>query len=374
MIYLTLTVLKEIRGRSKTSLPSPLPSTQTDDLPSDFANEPIAAWLEENASVVVTQGEHEYVCSYRRVSHANLHQIFHEMSAVEIAQCLSKQLHSIYATIHARELVIWGRSKSKERDCPRFFTLVKCFNRLSAFFSSLIVTKMYLKERLEIIHKILDICQSLLTHHNYLAFQAVLSSLNHSSVERMKRTWASLEHTRSKDLESYREIMSQFGNFSTYRGLVALANAPFLPYPGCTTKDLLFLNDGNPDYINKEVNVAKMLKISECVYEFKRGQSEVYVFAELRWDESVWDMSEYLPMSEAELDRWSRLSEPLDYEKKLVEMYEQHALLQDELKAVKEQCELQVEEVKRKCEKEVEMMKQNYEDQIQKLREAAGGV
>ena len=93
-------------------------------------------------------------------------------------------------------------------------------------------------------------------------------------------------------MDVYSELMSQLGNFRNYRQKLSQTTPPRIPFLGfveerkkekkrkkererdcevycsdyfvfrCTTKDLLFTQDGNPNMINGAINISKIAKLS----------------------------------------------------------------------------------------------------------------
>ena len=146
--------------------------------------------------------------------------------------------------------------------------------------------------------------------------------------------------------------MSQIGNFAAYRSHLSHASPPFIPYPGCATKDLLFLLDGNPDYINKLLNVSKMAKIAETIFEFKRGESEPYKFDVRRRDSSKWRFLSdgYVAITDNELDWWSRQVEPASYEAKIEELLKKCSQFESEIGRLRKEKEVREREWERERE------------------------
>ena len=55
--------------------------------------------------------------------------------------------------------------------------------------------------------------------------------------------------------------------------LASFKGKSFIPFFGCTSKDLLFTMDGNPDHIQGSLNVLKICRVSEIIFDFKKGIS-----------------------------------------------------------------------------------------------------
>lgn len=70
-------------------------------------------------------------------------------------------------------------------------------------------------------------------------------------------------------------------NFQEYREMIHSVNPPCIPFLGIYLQDLTFIEDGNPDYINKPrglINFAKRQKAAEVIREINQFQSPPYTF------------------------------------------------------------------------------------------------
>jgi hypothetical protein len=108
----------------------------------------------------------------------------------------------------------------------------------------------------------------------------------------------------------------------------------------CVTKDLLFTYDGNPDFVNDLINVSKLTKMAELVYDFTSRCDIPYMGIEEEGDENKWNLLDFTPFTDEELAEWSKMGEPLDKEKKIIELFERQLKLQEELEQMRRTLEL----------------------------------
>ena len=83
-------------------------------------------------------------------------------------------------------------------------------------------------------------------------------------------------------------ILSMDDNASVYRSDLGAITAPYVPYIGIHTKDLIFLLDGNKDFLERtdgdgstdgEINFFKFYKVYQTVSSIMSGvQGGVYDF------------------------------------------------------------------------------------------------
>ena len=106
---------------------------------------------------------------------------------------------------------------------------------------------------------------------------AIISGLNVSAVTRLKSTWEAVESKHKEKLKQLEELVSPNSNYRNYRlhmeGFEMVRQdqkEPCIPFFGLHLKDLLFINDGNPKFLeNGFVNFSKMKTIYEKVARLK---------------------------------------------------------------------------------------------------------
>jgi hypothetical protein len=119
------------------------------------------------------------------------------------------------------------------------------------------------------------------------------------------------------------------------------------------TKDLIFTFDGNPDHVKGSINVTKIIRMADIIFGFTSGNDIPYHGIEEDKDITQWELLDLNPLSDEELSNWSKLVEPLDREKKIIELVEKQMKLQEELEQTKralENSNRQLENAQRKLE------------------------
>ena len=146
-------------------------SDVTPDVTDEFGA--ILPWLDEKATLTLRMDDRLFHWKYHPHVHADadVNDDFVNSSADASARQLCVCEYELYCGVGTRELLTWSRSKAKETDCPKLSAFVWHFNRLSTFFTSLIVKRVYMEARVSVIIKMIDVCTALLQYGNYLAFQ-----------------------------------------------------------------------------------------------------------------------------------------------------------------------------------------------------------
>jgi hypothetical protein len=199
----------------------------------------VIMWFQSGFHVTIRDGDKIYPCicvaivnkSWDNISNGESLGLFFSHSAFEIAQFISHYQHSIYSSIHPREIFMWTHTKRKERDCPSMYALVSHFNRLASWAVHGVVTRIKKKERVMVLSKIVEACRFCFEMNNFLAVQAFVSAYHHSAIVRMKKT-LTLIGPLAKEMAQFSDVMSHVGNFSAYRTKLAGAKPPRIPYVG----------------------------------------------------------------------------------------------------------------------------------------------
>uniref|UniRef100_A0A3Q1BTC1 Ras protein specific guanine nucleotide releasing factor 1 n=1 Tax=Amphiprion ocellaris TaxID=80972 RepID=A0A3Q1BTC1_AMPOC len=159
---------------------------------------------------------------------------FENHSALEIAEQLTLLDHVVFKVIPYEEFFGQGWMKNdKNEKTPYIMRTTKHFNDISNLIATEILHCEDVVSRVAVIEKwvaVADICRCL---HNYNAVLEITSSLNRSSVFRLKKTWLKV----SKQV----------------------CDPPCVPYLGMYLTDLAFIEEGTPNYTEDNlVNFSKM--------------------------------------------------------------------------------------------------------------------
>uniref|UniRef100_A0A8C2XE93 Ras protein specific guanine nucleotide releasing factor 1 n=1 Tax=Cyclopterus lumpus TaxID=8103 RepID=A0A8C2XE93_CYCLU len=166
---------------------------------------------------------------------------FESQSALEIAEQLTLLDHLVFKVIPYEEFFGQGWMKNdKNEKTPYIMRTTKHFNDISNLIATEILRCDDVVTRVLVIEKwvaVADICRCL---HNYNAVLEITSSLNRSSVFRLKKTW----------LKASKQV----------------CDPPCVPYLGMYLTDLAFIEEGTPNYTEDNlVNFSKMRMVRYSV-------------------------------------------------------------------------------------------------------------
>ncbi|KAG2224349.1 hypothetical protein INT45_006749, partial [Circinella minor] len=203
---------------------------------------------------------------------------------LELARQLSIMDFKLYSSIRPIECLNKAWSRDDQELAYHVKQSINYCNRLTAWVTGSILEHDEAKRRVIIIKHwaiVADKCRML---NNYNTCMAIFSAFDNSAVGRLRRTWEIVGNRTQQTLNYIRKLMGANRNFTAYREMVHSVNPPCIPFLGIYLQDLTFIEDGNPDYLAKSVdliNFAKRQKTAEVIREIKQFQSSPYILQEV---------------------------------------------------------------------------------------------
>jgi len=118
---------------------------------------------------------------------------------------------------------------------------------------------------------------------------------------------------KRKELEEMMALMSPDSSYKNYRAAFRGCNPPSIPYIGVSLTDLTFIEEGNPDILNGQINFKKRELAYKVIQEVVLSQTFPYQLfpveplhtfvQELAYnssDDELYDLSLYVEPREAE--------------------------------------------------------------------------
>uniref|UniRef100_A0A8D3C6Q1 Ras protein specific guanine nucleotide releasing factor 1 n=1 Tax=Scophthalmus maximus TaxID=52904 RepID=A0A8D3C6Q1_SCOMX len=203
---------------------------------------------------------------------------FESHPAMEIAEQLTLLDHLVFKVIPYEEFFGQGWMKNdKNEKTPFIMRTTKHFNDISNLIATEILRCEDVVSRVTVIEKwvaVADICRCL---HNYNAVLEITSSLNRSSVFRLKKTWLKVSKQTKALIDKLQKLVSSEGRFKNLREALKNCDPPCVPYLGMYLTDLAFIEEGTPNYTEDNlVNFSKMRMISHIIREIRQFQQTAY--------------------------------------------------------------------------------------------------
>jgi len=176
----------------------------------------------------------------------------------------------------------WNK-KNKDEIAPNLSRLAKQFNQISFWVATSIVRESSAKKRAKLIKFFIKVAVNLRQMSDFNSLMQVLSGMNNSSVQRLKKTWQQLSHKYHEQFDMLDELMDPRRSYATYK--LALSriepNHSCFPYLAPILRDLTFANDGNPAYLDAEksrINYQKIQIVGSSIYKVLRYTSNPHQF------------------------------------------------------------------------------------------------
>ncbi|XP_049849004.1 ras guanine nucleotide exchange factor K-like, partial [Schistocerca gregaria] len=193
-----------------------------------------------------------------------------DLSARDIAQQLTLDIWPIYCSIKPTELFNGAWIKpSAPSTAPNVTKLIQRFNFVSTWASSAICSELNEELRRKTFTKIVHVATYLKALRNYHLLYAVLSGISNMAIIRLKKTIGKIDRQTMQTLSTLELLMDMRGSYKYYRtALKKIKNTSCIPSITILLKDLIFIEDGNPDVINGLINWSKRRQAFQQIAEF----------------------------------------------------------------------------------------------------------
>ena len=238
---------------------------------------------------------------------------------IEIARQITLFTQYLYRNIGCQELLLGGWTKSdKMEKSPNVSQLIIRFNKISKWIMEEILSYDSSKDRAKVIQIFITVAEELRKMHNLNDCFAVITTFNHLSIKRLKRTWKNVSpeaKNTQNDLSKLCSILKNFENikneFLEYRNNVKIINSiseGCIPYLAPYLKDLAFLEEGQKYFNEKKlININKMIIVGRIIKNIKESQMFVYGYKPVY---SLAILSDPEPLDDDKLTSLSESIEP----------------------------------------------------------------
>eukprot|EP01119_Soliformovum_irregulare_P013759 TRINITY_DN3698_c0_g1_i3.p1 TRINITY_DN3698_c0_g1~~TRINITY_DN3698_c0_g1_i3.p1 ORF type:complete len:1112 (-),score=332.45 TRINITY_DN3698_c0_g1_i3:220-3486(-) len=198
-----------------------------------------------------------------------------DLSHEEIAIALISLESQIFRNVRPSEFlckVNW----EKVGGCANINLLIERFNQVSFWVTTEILVRNG-KAQKKALEKFISIAKKCEQMNAFNTVMEIMSGLNNSAIQRLKRLWGSISDRSRKTFEDLEEMMSGQHNFRNYYAEIAKRPLPLLPYFALFLREFTFIYQGNavfhPEKPNVQVNLELMRQFGERMSEIRRFQS-----------------------------------------------------------------------------------------------------
>eukprot|EP01100_Stratorugosa_tubuloviscum_P003131 TRINITY_DN1746_c0_g1_i1.p1 TRINITY_DN1746_c0_g1~~TRINITY_DN1746_c0_g1_i1.p1 ORF type:complete len:790 (-),score=247.11 TRINITY_DN1746_c0_g1_i1:3-2336(-) len=238
---------------------------------------------------------------------------FVDLQPLEIARQLSLIEQRLYCRIQRSELIFLNwKSNDREKKAQNISALVDWFNKISRWVCTEIVTTANMRLRTAIIVRFIQIAQNCFKLKNFNSMMEILSGLNNTSVQRLKRTWQAVSTREMQSYQVLQELMSNSMNFKNYREELKKSNGIALPYLGLILQDMIALEElvKMSKHSKKQgmVDFKKFRIMAATIRAMQQYQIKRYNFCEVE-SIKVFLHSGLVTLDDKELYKYSKICE-----------------------------------------------------------------
>ena len=237
----------------------------------------------------------------------------------EISRQITLYTQYIYREINCQELLSGGwTKKDKMQKSPNVSKLIERFNKITQWIMEEILSYDNSSDRAKVIEIFISVANELKNIHNLNDCFAVMTTFNHLSIKRLKRTWGKVNaeaKNTQKELDKLCSILKNFekikSEYMQYRNNLKDINTikeGCIPYLAPYLKDLAFLEEGQKYFSqNKLINITKIIKVGKIIQNIKESQMFVYGYKPIY---SLAILSDPDPVNDDKLTNMSESLEP----------------------------------------------------------------
>ena len=238
---------------------------------------------------------------------------------IEIARQITIYTQYLYRNIGCQELILAGwTKKDKMEKSPNISKIIVRFNKISKWIMEEILSYDFSKDRSKVIEIFLYVAEELRNINNFNDCFAIITTFNHLSIKRLKRTWKKVSPNakyKQKELSKLCSILKNYesikNEFLLYKKNITNINEikeGCIPYLAPYLKDLAFLEEGHKYFNeNKLINLNKLLIVGKNIKNIKESQLFVYSYRPIY---SLSFFSDPEPLDDKDLTTLSESLEP----------------------------------------------------------------
>ncbi|XP_065882550.1 son of sevenless homolog 1-like [Dysidea avara] len=197
---------------------------------------------------------------------------------LEIARQLTLMEANYFWAIRPKELVglVWTKEE-KEKTSPNVLRIIHHSDKISFWLAKSIAFTENLEERVAVVSRCIDIMMAMEELNNFNGMLEVAAALDNASVHRLEATFKELSIKRKQVFEAARNLTQR--KFRDYKEKLRSVNPPCVPFVGMYLSHLIFIEEGNKDFIIGKpgmINFNKRRLIASVTAEIQQYQNEPY--------------------------------------------------------------------------------------------------
>mmetsp|Transcript_3743 Transcript_3743/g.5679 ORF Transcript_3743/g.5679 Transcript_3743/m.5679 type:complete len:636 (+) Transcript_3743:1065-2972(+) len=207
------------------------------------------------------------------------------ISPLEFARQMTTKDSMLFRRIRPEEILNQNwTGPNKHTLSPNVIEFIHVFNRNSEMFSSFILEESDIKKRVAVFEWVMEVADELRNLNNFHGLNAILAGIGSTSVYRLKLTKSKLKKRSTMLIDELKELMSSKKNYFNFREALHECAPPCVPYFGLFLSDLVFIHDGNSDFLNdneNHINFQKRRHVANVIQEIQQYQLLPYDLLEV---------------------------------------------------------------------------------------------
>jgi len=205
-----------------------------------------------------------------------------DFSACELARQITLLDQEFFQAIPVEEL--WVKNLDDPESAPNLYAFRKHNNSLTYWVCTEIASTPNLKNRIRTLAHHINVAEVLLQLNNWSSFMSFVFAFVSYPISRLKLTWKGLNPLTLEKWQRFEELTKPTANFGALRDACAKSQPPALPPISILLKDLIFIEDGNENWYDKEhkvLNFGKIELLGRIASMVKRAMDDRYVYSEV---------------------------------------------------------------------------------------------
>lgn len=204
-----------------------------------------------------------------------------DLDPLEVARQLTLLESAMFQKVRDIECIGKAWMNRESSGTSNISALVAFHNQVTEAIADTLLEKVDIFARVGKLHFYISLAYHCRMLNNFSTMWSIVSALNSASIFRLRRTWGMLSAEALDMLNELNTITNVSKNYGMYRELLSKVNPPCVPFMGLYTKDLTFIEDGNPDQLQSDprlINFSKRQRLADVILEIQTFQKMPYNF------------------------------------------------------------------------------------------------
>lgn len=207
-----------------------------------------------------------------------------DIQPLELARQLTIIEANLFVKIKPPEFLNkkWQKDDA-ETTAPNIGAVISTANALASLIQRTILGQTDVKQRAAMVKHLVRTGMECKDLNNFSSMAAVVAGLAASAIQRLRKTWDAQSDKTMKDFALLESNMSSTRNFQRHKEMLKTINPPCVPFLGFYLSMLVFIEDGNRDFVPAPIidangNVVPMARTASMTSSMTRVASSASAF------------------------------------------------------------------------------------------------